>query len=131
MDKRLEDLFYAQHARQESARIIRDAAGHDGNGPGGTYLVSSFRQRQDLPVTASLRIMTSAVAIRLSEMGLLEPVSLSALPDCWWTVKVDAADEGLCSEHGCAFVVRTLSTRQLIERGIEVVGGPFVDGVPP
>lgn len=55
MDKRLEDLFYAQQARQESDRIIRDAAGHDGNGPGGTYLVSSFRQRHDLPVTSIMR----------------------------------------------------------------------------
>jgi hypothetical protein len=125
MDKRLQELMRAQQAREGADHLIRQVSGNDGNMPGGTYLVSSFRKRDDLPVTASLRKMSSTVACRLVEMGLLEPVSLNALPNRWWTVHVDAAEEGLCSEFGGAFVRRTLSSTELARCGFEVIDGPF------
>jgi len=125
MDKQLQDLMRAKQARESADHLIRQVSGNDGNMQGGTYLVSSFRKRDDLPLTASLRKMSRAVARKLAEMGLLEPVSLNALPNRWWTVHVDAAEEGLCSEFGCAFVKRTLSSTELAKCGFEVIDGPF------
>jgi len=92
---------------------------------GGTYLVSDFRQRDDLPTTASLRRMSNTVAKKLAELGFRDPVSLQSVPNRWWKVKIDAAEVGLVSEYGCAMVTRMLSTDKLRETGFEVEDGPF------
>lgn len=130
MDERLNALMQAQQARRETEEVIAAVSGQSGQSGQahrGTYLVSGFETRSDLPASASSRRMTSGVACRLAEMGWFEPVSLQAMPPCWWTVKIDAAEVGVLSEYGCALVTRTLSSSQLADIGFEVVDGPFRD----
>lgn len=125
MEKRFEDMAAAQLAARQAGEIIRDIAGLTSQAGGGTYLVSSFGRRADLPATASERRMSTAVAKRLAEMGLREPVSLQSVQNRWWKVNIDAAEVGLVSEYGCAMVKRMLSTAQLANMGFEVEDGPF------
>lgn len=130
VDERLNALMQAQQARRETEEVIAAVSGQSGQSGQahrGTYLVSGFETRSDLPASASLRRMTSGVACQLAEMGWLEPVSLQAMPPSWWTVKIDAAEVGVLSEYGCALVTRTLSSSKLADIGFEVVGGPFRD----
>lgn len=126
MDKQLEERIRALNARRQAEEAIRALGNIDPSAAGGTYLVSDFRRRDDLPTTASLRRMSTTVAKKLAEMGLREPVSLLSVANRWWKVNVDAAELGLLSEHGNAFVTRILSTDQVMDQGFEVVDGPFV-----
>lgn len=125
MDKRLAKLMLEYQARQGAAAVIKKGAGHGSNAACGTYLVNDFRRRDELPVTSSLRKMSIEVAKNLAELGLREPISLQALPNLWWRVYVDAAEEGLLTEYGNGFVKRTLSTNDLMSMGSEVIDGPF------
>lgn len=129
MNEKINKLLDEQKARAEADNILNSLTGNARQAPdaevGGTYLVSSFARRDDLPLTASLRKMNCEVAFRLAEMGHREPVSLRCWPDRWWRVKVDAAEVGLVSEYGNAFVTKILSTEELMHRGFEVEGGPF------
>lgn len=125
MDQRLNDLMLQKQARISAENAITQASGHKGNASVGTYLVNDFRRRYDLPGAALLRKMSSAVARRLAELGLREPVSLNALPNFWWKVNLDAAEVGLVSEYGCGFVSRMLSTVSLMKKAFEVTDGPF------
>lgn len=125
MDKRLSDLMLQKQARIFAENVITQASGHKGNASVGTYLVNDFGRRYDLPETALLRRMSSAVARRLAERGLREPISLNVLPNFWWKVNLDAAEVGLVSEYGCGFVNRMLSTASLMKKGFEVTDGPF------
>lgn len=125
MDKRLNELMLKKQARVSAENAIKQASGHSGNASGGTYLVNDFRRRDDLPETASLRRMSNTVAFRLAELGFRVPISLQALPNFWWKVKLDAAEVGLVSEYGGCFVTRTLSTASLMDMGFEVTDGPY------
>lgn len=125
MDKQLEERIRAHNARRQADEAIRALGNIDSSAAGGTYLVSDFRRRDDLPTTASLRRMSTTVAKKLAEMGLREPVSLQSVTNRWWKVKVDAAELGLVSEYGNAFVTRILSTKQVMDQGFEVEDGPF------
>lgn len=127
MDERIDNLIKQYKAGQLTAETLHAAAGEQVNRRAGTYLTSSFERRADLPVTASLRRMSSAVACKLAEQGMREPVSLQRLPNRWWKVHVDAAEVGKVSEYGCAFVTLLLPTESLAEMGFEVVDGPFRD----
>ncbi len=125
MGKKIDDLLRQQQAKVLTSEALETASGSNFQTRGGTYLTSSFKQPDTLPATASLRRMSLTVALRLAEMGLREPVSLQELPNRWWTVNIDAAELGLTSEYGEAFVSRILSTEELAERGFEVLEGPF------
>lgn len=125
MDERHQELWHIQQARQQAKEAIRDLAKIAESAVGGTYLVSDFRRRDDLPATASLRRMSNAVAKKLAELGFRDPVSLQSVPNRWWKVKIDAAEVGLVSEYGCAMVTRMLSTDELRKTGFEVEDGPF------
>lgn len=127
MDKRIDELIRLYKARELTAATLTAAAEGPLNSRGGTYLTSSFARRDDLPITASLRRMSDAVARGLAERGSHEPVSLKTLPGCWWLVNVDAVEIGDVGEYGCAYVKRVLSSEQLANMGFEVVGGPFAD----
>ncbi len=91
------------------------------------YLATSFKQRNDLPVAASIRKMSDKVVRNLAELGLHEPVSLRMLPGRWWKANVDAAEIGELREYGCGYVTLFLSSERLAEIGFEVVDGPFDD----
>lgn len=125
MDARHQELLRIQQARQQAEEAIRDLAQIAQNAERGTYLVSDFRRRDDLPATASLRRMSNIVAKKLAELGFRDPVSLQSVPNRWWKVNIDAAEVGLVSEYGCAMVTRMLSTDELRESGFEVEDGPF------
>lgn len=125
MDQKQDERFRALISRQQTELTLRKFAVEPHSAPGCTYLVSDFRQRDDLPVTASLRKMSSTVAKKLAEIGLREPISLRSVPDYWWKVKIDAAEIGLVCEYGNAFVIQILSTNELMSKGFEVVDGPF------
>lgn len=125
MDKRLHDLMLQKQARVSAENAITQVSGRKGNTFVGTYLVNDFGRRYDLPETALLRRMSSAVARRLAERGLREPISLEALPNFWWKVNLDAVEVGLVSKYGCGFVSRMLSTASLMKKGFEVTDGPF------
>ena len=120
-----QERLRAQQARRQAEESIRDLANLAHSAAGGTYLVSDFRRRDDLPATACLRRMSNTVAKKLAELGLREPVSLRSMPGRWWKVRIDAAEVGLVSDYGCAMVTRMLSTAQLMEIGFEVEDGPF------
>lgn len=125
MTKDINELIRRQQARELADATLEKAAGprkHDG---GGTYLATSFKQRDDLPVLASIRKMSDKVVRNLAELGLHEPVSLRMLPGRWWKANVDAAEIGELREYGCAFVTLLLSSERLAEIGFEVVDGPF------
>ncbi len=126
MDKQRQEQWRAQQASYEVNKVIRDIAGLSPNAEGGTYLVSDFSRRDDLPVTASLRRMSNNVAKKLAEMGLKQPISLQLVQNRWWKVAVDAAEVGLVSEYGNACVIRILSTNVLMQQGFEVQDGPFI-----
>lgn len=125
MDKRLQGLLASQQAKQDAEEAIRGISGLSTNTQRGTFLVSNFGPRDDLPASASQRRMTTVVAKNLAEMGFREPVSLRSFPDRWWKVNIDAAEVGLWSEYGAAKVTRILSTAQFMDLGYEVVDGPF------
>jgi hypothetical protein len=125
MEKRWEDHLALQRAKREAEDAIRDIAGLPKNLEGGTFLVTDFGRRYDLPASASQRRISTTVAKKLAEVGLREPVSLRLLPNRWWKTHIDAAEVGLLSEYGCAMVTRLLSTAQLADLGFEVVDGPF------
>lgn len=125
MNKRIDSLRKLGQVSQLATEAVKSAAGGRFELHGGTYLTSSFAPRGDLPNTAKLRKMSNAVACRLAELGFREPISLRQLPDYWWKVKIDAAELGLSSEYGCAYVTRMLSSRRLAEIGFEVIDGPF------
>lgn len=125
MTKDIDDLIRRQQARELANATLEKAAGprkHDG---GGTYLATSFKQRDDLPVLASIRKMSDKVVCNLAELGLHEPVSLRMLPGRWWKANVDAAEVGELREYGCGYVTLFLSSERLAEIGFEVVDGPF------
>lgn len=125
MTKDIDDLIRRQQARELADATLEKAAGprkHDG---GGTYLATSFKQRDDLPVLASIRKMSDKVVRNLAELGLHEPVSLRMLPGHWWKANVDAAEVGELREYGCGYVTIFLSSERLAEIGFEVVDGPF------
>lgn len=126
MDKKRQEQWGAQQASHQAYKVIRDIAGLSPNAEGGTYLVSDFSRRDDLPVIASLRRMSSTVAKKLAAMGLKQPISLQLLPNRWWKVAMDAAEVGLVSEYGNAFVSRIMSTEALMHQGFEVEDGPFI-----
>jgi len=125
MNKRIDRLRKLGQVSQLAAEAVKSAAGGRFESYGGTYLTSSFALRGSLPNKAKLRKMSNAVACRLAELGFREPISLRQLPDYWWKVKIDAAELGLSSEYGCAYVTRMLSSRRLTEIGFEVIDGPF------
>lgn len=125
MTKDINELIRRQQARELADATLEKAAGSRGHRGGGAYLATSFKQRNDLPVTASIRKMSDTVVRNLAEIGLHEPVSLRMLPGRWWKAHVDAAEVGKLSEYGCAYVTLFLSSEQLSAIGFEVVDGPF------
>lgn len=92
MSKDINELIRRQKARELAEAALEKAAGRRSYGGGGTYLVTSFKPRDDLPRTASLRKMSDNVVRNLAELGLHEPVSLQRLPGRWWKAHVDAAE---------------------------------------
>lgn len=125
MTQDINELIRHQQARELASATLKKAAGPQRHGGGGTYLTTSFKQRDDLPVTASLRKMSDNVVRNLAELGLHEPVSLQILPGRWWKVHVDAAEVGQVSEYGCCYVTLFMSSKRLTGMGFEVVDGPF------
>lgn len=125
MTKDIDELIRRQQARELADATLEKAAGPERHQGGGTYLATSFKQRDDLPVTASIRKMSDNVVRNLAKMGLHEPVSLQRLPNRWWKVNVDAAEVGQLSEYGCAYVTLFMSSDRLARIGSEVVAGPF------
>jgi hypothetical protein len=126
LDKQRQEQWRAQQASHQAYKVVRDIAGLSPNAEGGTYLVSDFSRRDDLPVIASLRKMSNTVAKKLAEMGLKQPISLQLLPNRWWKVAMDAAEVGLVSEYGNACVSGIMSTEALMHQGFEVEDGPFI-----
>lgn len=131
MTKDVSELILRQRARELADETLEKAAGQRRQTEGGTYLVTSFKQRDDLPVLASLRKMTDNVVRNLVEIGLHEPVSLRMLPGRWWKAHVDAAELGEVSEYGCGYATLFLSSEDLARIGIEVVDGPFAPWATP
>lgn len=131
MTKDVNELILRQRARELSDETLEKAAGQRRQTEGGTYLVTSFKQRDDLPVLASLRKMSDNVVRNLAELGLREPVSLRMLPERWWKANVDAAELGEVSEYGCGYVTLFLSSEDLARIGSEVVDGPFAPWATP
>lgn len=125
MTQDINELIRHQQARDLAEAMLEKAAGPRNYGGGGTYLVTSYKRRDDLPHTASLRKMSDNVVRNLAELGLHEPVSLQRLPGRWWKVHVDAAELNQASEYGGCYVTLFLSAERLAEIGIEVVDGPF------
>jgi len=125
MTKDINELIRRQQARILAESTLERAAGQQRLVGGGTYLVTSFKQRDDLPITASLRKMSENVVSNLAQLGLHEPVSLRILPGRWWKAHVDAAEVDVVREYGCGYVTRILSSEQLSSMGFEVVDGPF------
>lgn len=126
MTKDINELIRRQRARELAAATLEKAAGPQAcRSRGGTYLTTSFKKRDDLPVTASLRKMSDNVVRNLAELGLLEPVSLQMLSGLWWKVHVDAAEVGESSEYGARYVALFMSSKRLTGTGFEVVDGPF------
>lgn len=122
MDERHQKLLRMQQARQQAEEAIRDLARIAQNAEGGTYLVSDFRRRDDLPATASLRRMSNTVAKKLAELGFRDPVSLQSVPNRWWKVNIDAAEVGF-GRAGChAAVLGELVLDQLLSRDDCMVG---------
>jgi hypothetical protein len=122
----INELIRIQRARELAAATLEKAAGRQTRGGrGGTYLTTSFKERDDLPVTASLRKMSDNVVRNLAELGLHEPVSLQMLPGRWWKVHVDAAELGQVREYGCCYVTLFMSSQRLAGMGFEVVDGPY------
>lgn len=131
MTKDVNELILRQRARELADETLEKAAGQRRQTEGGTFLVTSFKQRDDLPVLASLRKMTDNVVRNMAELGLHEPVSLRMLPGCWWKAHVDAAEVGELREYGCAYVTLLLSSEDLARIGSEVVDGPFAPWATP
>lgn len=125
MTKDIDDLIRRQQARELADATLEKAAGPRKHDDAGTYLATSFKQRDDLPVLASIRKMSDKVVRNLAELGLHEPVSLRMLPGRWWKANVDAAEVGELREYGCGYVTLFLSSERLAEIGSEVVDGPF------
>ena len=125
MSRTWNEQIQNQLAFEFTEQLIRRVSSSNNHTTAGTYLVSTFRPRDDLPASASLRRMSTKVACRLAEMGFLEPVSVRALPALIWKVRIDAAELGLCGEYGNAFVERNLTTQELVSLGFEVVDGPI------
>lgn len=125
MTKDINELIRIQQARELAAGTLEKAAGGLRHGGGGTYLVASFKQRDDLPVTSSLRKMSDNVVRNLAQLGLHEPVSLRILAGKWWKAHVDAAELDQVSEYGCCYVTLFMSSERLAHTGFEVVDGPF------
>lgn len=125
MSKDTNELIRRQQARELAEATIEKAAGRRSYGSGGTYLVTSFKPRDDLPGTASLRKMSDNVVRNLAELGLHEPVSLQRLPGRWWKAHADAAELNQASEYGGSYVTLFLSSARLAGLGFEVVDGPF------
>ena len=124
VNKDIDELTCNQPDRKPTGATLRSASAHTS---GDTYLATSFGRRDDLPDDASIRKMSSKVALTLAKLGLNEPVSLRMLPGRWWKVNVDAAEVGQLWEYGCAYVTLILSSERLAAIGIEVVDGPFED----
>jgi hypothetical protein len=125
LGKDINELIRIQQARELAAATLEKAAGERCHGRGATYLTTSVKQRDDLPVTASLRKMSDKVVHTLAQLGLYEPVSLQRLPGKWWEAHVDAAELDQVSEYGCCYVTLFMSSERLAHTGFEVVDGPF------
>lgn len=125
MKKRIEELRKFDNANRLAIEVVKSVSGGRLGSHRGTYLTSSFAPMDALPITATFRKMSNAVACRLAELGLREPISLEQVHDCWWQVRIDAAELGISMEYGCAYVTRFLSTSRLAEIGFEVIDGPF------
>lgn len=123
----INDYLARQEANREAEGALRKAAGpsHRPVDQVPVVLATSFKQRDDLPVLASIRKMSEQVVRNLAKIGLHEPVSLQMLPNRWWKVNVDAAEVGQLSEYGCAYVTLFMSSDRLARIGSEVVDGPF------
>jgi hypothetical protein len=131
MSKSRSEQIREYELKQESMRIASEAL-DKASAPEASnvvqrhvYLATSFQQRSDLPVTASIRKMSDKVVRNLADLGLHEPVSLRMLPGRWWKANVDAAEIGELREYGCGFVTLMLSSERLAEIGFEVIDGPF------
>ncbi len=121
----IKQLIQLQQARELAAETLEQAAGGWSHSRGDTYLTTSFKERDDLPVTASLRKMSDNVVRNLAQLGLHEPVSLRILAGKWWKAHVDAAELDQVSEYGCCYVTLFMSSERLTHTGFEVVDGPF------
>ena len=125
MTKDIKELMRRQQARVLAEETLKKAAGPSSHAGGGTYLATSFRQRDDLPVGASMRKMSENVVRNLAALGLHEPISLQRLQGRWWKVYVDAAALDQVREYGCCYVTLYMSSKRLAYLGFEVVDGPF------
>ena len=97
MSRTWNEQIQNQLAFEFTEQLIRRVSSSNNHNTAGTYLVSTFRPRDDLPASASLRRMSTKVACRLAdilrndalagrmstkvacrlaEMGFLEPVSV-------------------------------------------------------
>ena len=125
MTKDIKELMRRQQARVLAEETLKKAAGPSSHTGGGTYLATSFKQRDDLPVGASMRKMSENVVRNLAALGLHEPISLQRLQGRWWKVYVDAAALDQVREYGCCYVTLYMSSTRLAYQGFEVVDGPF------
>jgi len=120
----INELMRRQQARELAHMTLKKVSGTSEH-QRTTYLVTSHKQRDDLPEGAWTRKMSDNVVCNLAKLGLQEPISLRMLPDRWWKVRVDGAEMGQVSEYGCCFVTLFMSSARLEKIGFEVVDGPF------